>query len=394
MNLVQTIMQMLTPAITNRIASTLGLSPAIVSRAIGALVPALLMGLANKSATAAGAKTLAGTLAQQNSTSLESLTASLGTAGQASSIASASASMAALLGNNAMATLTSALSKFSGTDQRQSGSLIGMLTPLIFGRLTKAQSAQALEGAAVARFLSDQKPNIAAALPAEFNTLLANSPFAVATQPTAKTSAVPIPSRPIQRSATPVEERPIAQRSKENLSQNSSAEGREYVPSTRREPSMLPYVLGIAVIFGLIAILARPSYRSSTYESAVMPSATQTAATTTGAQPADENTKYAINIAHNFIGELSAALLGINDQNNAQAALPLLTASATSLDQIDGYTKTIPPAGKSQVAALLSAAMPQLAAQIDAVRKKPELESVIKPVLDRITTRLDQLTKA
>ena len=55
MNIVSTIMQMLAPVIINKIAASLGVNQGLAGKAIAAIVPAILAGLAGKAATSAGA---------------------------------------------------------------------------------------------------------------------------------------------------------------------------------------------------------------------------------------------------------------------------------------------------------------------------------------------------
>jgi hypothetical protein len=55
-NLVSVVMQFLTPDMIAKIASALGLNPAIVQKAIGGAIPALLTGLADVASTPEGAR--------------------------------------------------------------------------------------------------------------------------------------------------------------------------------------------------------------------------------------------------------------------------------------------------------------------------------------------------
>ena len=72
MNLVSTMMQFLTPMLINKIASSLGMNNAMVTTAIGALLPTILAGLAGKAGTPSGATALSSTLNQQDQNTLGS----------------------------------------------------------------------------------------------------------------------------------------------------------------------------------------------------------------------------------------------------------------------------------------------------------------------------------
>ena len=247
--------------------------------------------------------------------------------------------MAALLGNNAMATLTSALSKFSGTDQRQSGSLIGMLTPLIFGQLTKAQGAQALDGAAVARFLSDQNPTLLQL--SQLSSTRYSPTRHLQSQPSQRLKRRRCQYRRVHAAFS------NACRGEANC---AKVEGKSFAKLFGRG-SRIRALDPTRAEHAPICVGHRRHFRAHRRSLHALPIArARTNRQSCRRQPRLQRRPQVISqptrtpsmrstSPTNFIGELSAALLGINDQNNAQAALPLLTASATSSTRLTAIPK-------------------------------------------------------
>ena len=86
MNLVSTILLLLAPAISRRIASSLGLGEGLVSKAISAAIPVILAALASRASKPGGANQLSNVLAQQDPGLLGNLGSLIGGAGQQSLI--------------------------------------------------------------------------------------------------------------------------------------------------------------------------------------------------------------------------------------------------------------------------------------------------------------------
>ena len=191
MNLVATAMQFLTPMITNKIASALGMNNAMVSTAIGAILPTILAGLAGKASTPSGASALSSALSQQDPNLLGSFAGMLGGAGQNALISGGTQALSGLLGGSTTSALAGAVGKFAGIDSSASSNLIGMLAPVVMGTLAQTQKSQGLDAGGLARMLEGQKANIAAALPAGFSVLLKGTGLLDSVAGSMKTAAAP-----------------------------------------------------------------------------------------------------------------------------------------------------------------------------------------------------------
>jgi len=133
-NLVSLIMQFLTPDMIGRIASALGLDRNNTQTAIGAAIPGLLAGLSGVAAQPGGAQKLVDTVRQQTG-ALGSFANMIGASGQSSLIEKGSQILSSLLGGRDQTALAGAVSKYAGLGQNASGSLLGMLAPIVMGTI-------------------------------------------------------------------------------------------------------------------------------------------------------------------------------------------------------------------------------------------------------------------
>jgi hypothetical protein len=155
-----------------RIASALGLDRTNAQTAIGAAVPGLLAGLSGVAAQPGGAQKLVDAVRQQTS-ALGSFAKMVGASGQSSLIEKGSQMLSSLLGGRDQTALAGAVGKYAGLGQNASGSLLGMLAPIVMGTIGQEQGTRSLDAGAITSLLSSQKNNIAAALPAGFANHLA-----------------------------------------------------------------------------------------------------------------------------------------------------------------------------------------------------------------------------
>ena len=175
-NLVSLVMQFLTPDMVDRIGAAVGLDRNIAQSAVGASVPGLLAALNGVASQPGGAQKLA-EAAERQSDTLGSLVGLLADGGQSSVIEKGSRMLSWLLGGGNRYALAGAIGKFVGLSQRASGSLLGMLIPVVMGTIAQQQGARPLNADGLADLLAAQKDNIAAALPPGFGNLLAGAGF-------------------------------------------------------------------------------------------------------------------------------------------------------------------------------------------------------------------------
>jgi hypothetical protein len=350
MNLVSTVMQFLTPMITNRIAASLGINNTLATTAIGAIVPAILAGLAGKAATPAGASVLTGALGKMDPNILGSLGGMIGGAGQADMVKMGGSVLSDLLGGSATSALAGAVGKFTGIGGSQTTSLIGMLAPMVLGSLAQTQKASGLDAGGLASLLASQKGNIAAAMPPGFSQLLGGSGLLdgiAGNLPAAPKVETPkMPSKPVMAAAPAF--------------------------------NWMPWAAGAAVLLGLFYVLGGPATKPVEVPKAAAPVATTVAG---------------LDDAKKIISSLTSTLGTIKDGPTAKAALPQLTTQSTALDGLIKLYNGLPPEAKAQIASVMAAALPQIKPLLEAAMKIPGVEGMLKPVLDVILAKMTGLSK-
>jgi hypothetical protein len=174
-SIVSAISDYLTPEAVGKLAALSGLDNALAQRAIAAAVPSMLSGLADVVSKPGGARQLANAVADQPTDILSNLAGSL--TGSAQTADRGTGLMSSLLGGGAFGVLVSAVAKFLGVRDGSVRTLMGLLTPAIMGVLSQRQGTGNLDVNGLARVLTDQKEQIAAAMPAGLGRLLETSGF-------------------------------------------------------------------------------------------------------------------------------------------------------------------------------------------------------------------------
>jgi len=174
-NIVSTISRFLTPELIGKMASVTGLDRSMAHKATAAAVPAILSGLADVAARPGGARQLATAVAEQPSDLLSNLVNSL--SGTAQMADTGTSLLSSLFGGGMSGLLVSTVGKFLGIGEGPMRTLMGLLTPMIMGILGREQRAQGLDASGLARMLTGQKEEIAAAMPAGLGRLLESSGF-------------------------------------------------------------------------------------------------------------------------------------------------------------------------------------------------------------------------
>jgi Bacterial protein of unknown function (DUF937) len=167
-------MQFLTPEMIGRVATALGLDRTLVQSAINAAVPGLLAGLGGVATQPGGAQKLAEAAKQETGT-LGKFADMLGGGSQSTFIERGSQLLTSLLGAGDQSALVNAIGQFTGLGQGKSGSLLGMLAPIVMGTIAQQQGPRGLDASSIASLFASQKNNIAAALPADFGKLLSGT---------------------------------------------------------------------------------------------------------------------------------------------------------------------------------------------------------------------------
>jgi len=191
-SLMKTAFDMLTPSLLGMVSGKLGESEAGVTRALEALVPAILSGMIGHAKTSSGLSGLFGMLSQPaNAGFLDDLTGLVGGGNLAHGDPKDAAGhmMGALFGDK-VGPILSSVGKLAGLKSHESpGHLLGLAGPLLMGLIGKKITGGGLGAAGLKSLLMDEADEVYAALPAPLAGVLGlTSAHAAATASAAATT--------------------------------------------------------------------------------------------------------------------------------------------------------------------------------------------------------------
>jgi hypothetical protein len=359
-NLVSLIMQFLTPDMIGRIASALGLDRTNTQTAIGAAVPGLLAGLCGVATQPGGAQKLV-EAARQQTGALGSFANMIGASGQSSLIEKGLQILSSLLGGRDQTALAGAVGKYAGLGQSASGSLLGMLAPIVMGTIGQQQGTRSLDAGGIATLLSSQKDNIAAALPAGFANLLSGTGLLDSLGGAARTATAAAGQT---ARATTSAARAIGDTGQRAVSLN-----------------WLYWLIPLlAILAVLIYLFARP-----TEQMVVQPAAPTIPSLTVGGLDIRKEVT-------DSITNLRSTLAGITDAASARAALPKLQEVTAQVDKVDAVVGQLSTEQRKALAGLVNPLMPSLNQLFDKVLAIPGVAELLKPTIDALRAKFAVLT--
>jgi hypothetical protein len=358
-NLVSLIMQFLTPDMIGRIASALGLDRSNTQTAIGAAIPGLLAGLSGVAAQPGGAQKLVDTVRQQTG-ALGSFANMVGASGQSSLIEKGSQILSSLLGGRDQTALAGAVGKYAGLGQNASGSLLGMLAPIVMGTIGQQQGTRSLDAGGIASLLSSQKDNIAAALPAGFANLLGGTGLLDSLGGAARTAAAGQTARVTTSAARAIGD----------TGQRAAAVSLNWLYW------LIPL---LAIVAALIYFFVKPA------EQLAQQGVTAVQGLTVGGLDIGKQVT-------DSVTNLRTALAGITDASSAQMALPKLREVTAQIDKVDGLLGQLSPEQRKVLAGVVNPLMPPLNQLFDKVLAIPGVAELLKPTIDALRAKLAVLT--
>lgn len=349
MNIVSMALQYLAPSLIGKLASGIGLPPAIADKLVKVAVPVILGALAGKTASPAGARSLFDVLAKQDTGMLGRLSNVLGSPQQKTVAEQGTNVLGSLLGQQGLGALVGALTKFGGVGQSSAGGLVGMLAPIVLGTLGQQQKSAGLDAGGIAKLLSDQKSNIAAAIPSDLSKLLDGSGLLNSVMGGAKSAPVP------------------------------QAAAREAPPVAAKPFNGWPWAALVAVA----SLIWGSLFSGPPAPWAGIPAPPRLMAGTT-----------------DVAGELDVALKGIHgllsgirDKTTAEQALPQLRQAQATIDRLDASSRQLPSEGKRILAGYVASWLPLITPLVTSLAGNSAVAPLIKPLLDGVQGRLAALAK-
>ncbi len=171
-NLLTAAKSLITNELVSKASSFLGESESGVSKAIGGILPSLVLGLADKAGNNGGANTVCNLALQahtHNTGFLNNLSSFFSNDNSGNLLNKGAAMLSGLFSENKIQSLTSLISNYSGIKSSSATSLLSMATPMVLGLLGKQITANHLTGSDIASFMADQKNTLKTALPSGLN---------------------------------------------------------------------------------------------------------------------------------------------------------------------------------------------------------------------------------
>jgi hypothetical protein len=380
MNLVDLIKGHIGADTLSQLGSTLGTGTDQTRAAVDAAVPSVLAGLTHLASTPQGAQRLDSALSALDERAPASTDGGGGLLGS-------------LLGSM-HPNLASALGRFSGLSAGSITAMLAMIGPMILGALKRQKESLGLDSGGLANLLSQQKGNIASAMPAGLGNALGNIPGLGSVLGSAKSAVGNVAG-----SATRATE--DAGRYVGNEARFVGSQARNAVGSVAPGRSVLPWALGALAALALGLLLWRAATTSHPSAPVAQAPPVQSIepkpvnppdAIPAGAQITADPLAAATTKITDSIKSATDTFTSITDPASADAALPKLRDFSSQLDSIQSMTDKLTAPGKAQISSTLKPMVDKLNPLIDKAMAVPGVSDKISPVVTEIRAKLNSLT--
>jgi len=375
--------------VTKQLGGMLGTSEADTGNLLKASLPAILAGLGSVASKKDGADKLAQAIGGIDPGMLGNLGKMLGGA----DAKKGGDLLSGLLGNNMLTSLLPLLAKFVKLDSSLITKALGLIAPLVLSSIGSAFKGQKIDGSGISRLFSEQKGNIASAIPAGLS--LASLPGLESLGDVGKMAS-------------------------QAVNQAGRAAGKAAQEASGGLGKLLLPLLALAAIIGGIIWFMNNGAKKvedaakGAVKGAVKAGEKVVAGATEAAKEVvtagEKAVAGATEAAKDMIGEISVPgfsdlqkgfsgmfdsvgpkLQGIKDAASAEAALPDLESAITGLD---GMVKTLggmPDVAKSAVSTMVKGQLDKLAPVIDGILGMPGMGEKVVSVLNSLKDKLSGL---
>jgi hypothetical protein len=384
-NLVEMVIQYLTPGRIGRIAAAFNLDSKSAQRAAEVSVPSLLAGLASIALKPTEAPKLVDAV-REHAGGLDSRSNAVGGSTNQAVLADKGTQwLSSLLGDQNQTALAGAVAKFCGLSQAASEALLGLFFPVVLGTIAKQLGASNLNASSLTRVLASQKDNIADALPSGFAELLqgtgllgalsgAADKVSVAANQASRAAA--IATNAGSRAATAVTDQ--ASRAAATTARTATRTRAD----TLTVPASFNWLYWIIPALILAALVVAWFFASNRPEQVGQPPVkTTTQSLTVGGVDVGKEIIECLEM-------LRTALQGVTDADSAKAALPKLQDAKGQIDKVNGLIGQLSPKQRKILTGLVNQFMPALNSLFDKVLTIPGVAELIKPTIDELRTTL------
>lgn len=362
MNIITQTLDLIGPAVLDRIAAALGLSGDTLNRALAAALPAVLAAFAGKASSQTGARALFDAVSQAEPDLVDRLNSSAAGAKTEKLLQGGLGTLSSLLGDSTLKGLTGAIARQTGLGTDTASSLTALAGQLALGSLAKTASRSGLDASGLAGLLTSQQGDIKAALPAGMGDLLS--------------SAGVLGSGFAEQ----------AQRAADRAGRATTAAAAQAGAAGKSGVNWLMWLIPLILVLGVLwYFLGKQAAPPVTTTGTQVPPPAVTEIMVDGVDVGKQATT--------TLDGIKASLGGITDVATAQAALPKLQESATAVDGLSGMMAKLSAPQKTALAALVAAALPAIKEAAGKVLAIPGVADVAKPAVDGLLAKLEPLAK-
>jgi hypothetical protein len=443
MNLVDTIKnELFSNGHLHELSSLIGAGEGATRTAIGAAVPAVLSAITNVASSGGGAQKVISALGRLDPETVSHPGHML--SGQADTVLEqGSGLLNSLLGGNTISGIVNALSRFSGIGGAAVQKLLGYLMPMILGGIAGRFTGRAASAQALTNLLADQKSAIANALPSGLS--LKDVPGLASVESAARgaVDATTTAGSSLMKWALPLAalvaiawvawwflgrgESPVLNEATggiDRLSTNLTGHFKSLtdtltgINDAASAQLALPKLTELgAKLDGMKALVDKlPAAEKAKITDLIKPGLAKledqfaklqwmpgvgdkiqpavdgvmNKLASLGDLPAPQLPRLSGDLA-GVVSSLTESLSGIKDAASAEAVLPKLTEVSGKLDDTKASMDKLSAEGKTTMNSMLKSALAKLKELVDKVLALPGVGEKLKPVLDGITSKLNDL---
>ena len=374
-NLVDLVKDQLGGAVLGQVGNLMGDQSGLAESALGSAIPALLNGLGQRAQLPGGADSMFGAINEADDSMLDNLGSLLGGSDSSAMINAGSTLLGSLFGNSGLGSLAGVISAVSGLSKGNTGSLLGLLAPIVMGVVKrKLLGGGGMNASGMLDLFKSQQSNINAAMPAGLSDQLNASGFLSSISSTVGDAAGTVT---------------------DSLSDAAQSVGSAGADAAQGGSSLLKKLLPIVALV-LIGWLGMKFFSGSGQDA--IDDATNAASSAAGdAATAVKDAVGDLNI-DDFSSDLSgmfdtakSSLEGITDADSATAALPDLTAMGDKVAGLGGLLDKIPEGSRGAISGIITTGIETLTPIIEKLRALPGVGAIIDPVITPIMETLQGL---
>ncbi len=388
-NIVDLVKDQISDQLLGQMGSVLGIDSKAATGALSGALPGLLDGLVGSARNPAGAGVLFDAISKQDDGLLGNLGNLLGGDQSAQVIDQGNSVLGSLLGGGALGKLADVIGSFSGIGRGVSGSMLGMLAPLVLGVIKKQFiSENHADAGGLASMLMGQQDNINAAMPEGFANQLQSSGFFDSISPGTPSMDAPSDSAAPQ---VPAQAESAVDSARTAVVDAGDSSG-----------GMMKWLLPLVAIavLGYLGMKFMGGNRDADVTGAVNDA---TSAAGDAVNEAGETAGDAVDAAANFdlataqetlsgaFNDASDALTSVTDAESAQAALPQLESVEQNVSGLAAMLENVPDTARAPLQSIAQNGLARLQPLADKVLGLPGVGDVLGPVVGSILQGLGSI---